>query len=213
MPNPEFAFTRTERAFMLAILYIRLRNALKRYSAAVEANRHDGDPAYIGWLARNILELRVWVQYCSISQEKAMEFCDDGLRDLADINRYGSELAPEQLTVLREEVSSLSPDKGPYQYKLVRQAAKDSGLADLFEANYKPLSKLAHPTALSIMVTLVGASGDSIRMSLVEEATKWAYEAIAKLDSSFLEDEYRKYSFAFDATNVTLPPDQQIRLD
>jgi hypothetical protein len=45
----------------------------------------EGNASKTAWVARNILELSVWVRYCNISDEHGKRFRVDGARDLAGI--------------------------------------------------------------------------------------------------------------------------------
>ena len=115
-------------------------------------NERGGDDGYLAWLARNLLELRVWVAYCSMSAANAIEFAEDAIRDLADLNRslvLNHEPTSSSITAAGE---ALSPGKAVHQYKRVDKAAEECGLADVYKANFKLLSKFAHPTALSVMM-------------------------------------------------------------
>jgi hypothetical protein len=123
--------------------------------------------------ARGLLELSVWSKYCCRSRENARKFRDDALRDFAGLVDAAAKLTPlvphdASDPALVRSVQAINEAKVEVQkiaqtaeidldetYKRVRQAAKDLGSEDLtvFEACNVGLSKLLHPTALSVNTT------------------------------------------------------------
>jgi hypothetical protein len=202
-----------DRDVLPAIVYVRLHNALKRYRDTIVRSIEHGDIPYVAWLARNILELRVWVEYCAMYAKHAQEFYDDAARDLVDLNKGNLDLEPEQRVELNNAAAALPATKDTHRYKKVRQAAKDCGLTVLFEGNYKSLSKLAHPTALSVIVPVVGDGAKAMRLEIVHLAHQLAQDGLARLKMSILGDAYRKYGSWFDAVNPTQPPEMRIVLE
>ena len=43
--------------------------------------------ATVAWLTRNLLELSVWIEYCSLSEENARDFANDVVKDLSGLAR------------------------------------------------------------------------------------------------------------------------------
>jgi hypothetical protein len=112
------------------------------------------------WLARNLLELLVWVKYCGVSRENAWRFHEDALRDakgLVDahakscaamgIENDTAATAAERLQQVASEKLGLEEiDSG---FLAVSHAAKAPcvDLGDRFGSFHRSLSKFAHPTA------------------------------------------------------------------
>jgi hypothetical protein len=110
------------------------------------------------WNARNLLELWVWVKYCTASRENAWRFYEDALRDMQGITESLSKLhalreIPNEFEAsAREKIAEvvrerLGLDSLEGSYKKVADAAKSTGLGDWYAANNAFLSKFAHPTA------------------------------------------------------------------
>jgi len=52
--------------------------------------------ATVAWLTRNLLELSVWIEYCTLSEENARKFANDTLKDL-----YGLAGSMEHVDILK----------------------------------------------------------------------------------------------------------------
>jgi|ERR1039458_4170088 hypothetical protein len=107
------------------------------------------------WLARNLLELAIWAEYCRSSQERAQEFMLDGARDAYDALNIPQELLlPSSGHLkLRQELLDKSKHDGfdiEESYTKVANAAKVLDRGPLFRHMNKTLSKFAHPTAFAI---------------------------------------------------------------
>jgi hypothetical protein len=112
------------------------------------------------WIARNLLELWVWVKYCGVSRENAWRFHEDALRDLKGLTELnekscdvmGIENETSAIAVLRiKDVASeeLGLEDIDSSFLAVAQASKAEGvdLGDRFPPFHRTLSKFAHPTA------------------------------------------------------------------
>lgn len=115
------------------------------------------------WIARNLLEIWVWVKYCGISKENAWRFHEDSLRDLKDlteihksncetlgINDNTFEIASQKIKEVASQELGME-DIDPYYLKVAKAAKADGvdiGNRFVFENRY--LSKFAHPTAFLI---------------------------------------------------------------
>jgi hypothetical protein len=112
------------------------------------------------WIARNLLELLVWVKYCGVSRENAWRFHEDALRDakgLMDahakscaamgIENETAAIAAERLQQVASEKLGLEDIDA--DFLAVSKAAKTPGvdLGDRFGPFHRSLSKFAHPTA------------------------------------------------------------------
>lgn len=135
---------------------------------------------YLGWCCRNLLELLIWALYVTTSKENARRLFEDyiidtehlvtNLRDLLHI--FATETRPEldrnlqtlseQESILRQERarSSLPIDS---RYLDVGRIAKGVGMAKRFASLNRILSKLAHPTSLSILLVLPPDSDAGLR--------------------------------------------------
>jgi hypothetical protein len=199
----------TERSFIPAISYIRLHNLLKYYRRTLDDVSENGDIAYIAWLARNILELKVWVHYCSASTENVQEFSDDAVRDLVDLNKTNDAIDSEHRAQIDELASMIEQDKATTKYKRVSDAAKDCKIAGYEEA-FKTLSKFAHPTAMTIFAP---SKSTLLRSLIVDSAKITADDALKILDSSFLARSYQdseKFLLNFNSTKV---PSDRLELE
>jgi len=112
------------------------------------------------WIARNLLELRVWISYCGVSRDNAWRFHEDALRDVKGLNELqkmtcdvlGLEDETSVIAAqLMKEVASekLGLEDIDSKFLAVASASKAEGvnLGGLFAPFYHSLSKFAHPTA------------------------------------------------------------------
>lgn len=111
------------------------------------------------WIARNLLELLVWVKYCGVSVENAWKFHEDALRDLkglTDVHQkicdiLGIENETSGITVqMMKDVAfeKLGLKDIDSKYLSVADASKEEGVnLNFFPPSHKFLSKFAHPTA------------------------------------------------------------------
>jgi uncharacterized protein YaaR (DUF327 family) len=60
-------------------------NALNRTAFELERARQEGRLATLAWLARNFLELSIWIEYCCASGENAKRFNQDTTRDIFEM--------------------------------------------------------------------------------------------------------------------------------
>lgn len=120
---------------------------------------HDSLPA-AAWIARNLLEIWIWVKYCSVSADNARRFHEDALRDmkgLSDTHQLLCDLCGirDETSAIRQqrlkEVASrkLGLDEIDANYLTVNRAAKADGvnLFDWHSPFNRFLSKFTHPTA------------------------------------------------------------------
>lgn len=114
----------------------------------------------VAWIARNLLELYVWVKYCGVSRENAWRFHEDALRDVKGLidahnktcDTMGIEDDFSAIAADRiKEVSSkkLGLENIDSNFLTVAAAAKAPGvdLGSFFGPLNRSLSKFAHPTA------------------------------------------------------------------
>jgi hypothetical protein len=112
-----------DRRPLPALLYVSFSNAITRYRCLVQRAKRRGALDYIAWITRNILELRVWVEYCSQSQQHCEEFYQDAVRDLNDLHRAVGGLDPEDVKTLQRANKFIGSAKPAHKFKDVKVAA------------------------------------------------------------------------------------------
>jgi hypothetical protein len=113
------------------------------------------------WNARNLLELWIWIRYCSTSRANARRFHEDALRDMQGLTESLSKMhatagiknefeasANEKAAKVAAEMGINSLDS---KYLRVGDAAKSIGLDNWYAPCNAHLSKLAHPTAVLVI--------------------------------------------------------------
>ncbi len=194
-----------------AILYVRLKDAVERNRDLLARAKRRGDLAVVAWLARNLVELRVWVEYCAMSEDNALEFSDDAIRDLVALNRKIPGLDDETRTRLEAAEAGLPRTKDSHKFKEARDAAAIASLGEFYNTNVKILSKYAHPTALSVMAALGEASVKPLRAQFSGVGLTIANEALQKLDSSFIGERYRQYAESMARANDQIPAHRRLK--
>jgi hypothetical protein len=131
-------------------------------SELIETRKSRPSLSVVALLARNLLELRVWTEFCTKSAKDAKTLYLDAVRDVddlircvssVDVNLYpGATDMIKKYADLRVELdNALEPGEMDGTYQKVNKAAKQIGLRG-FEMKYKILSKFTHATSLTIMV-------------------------------------------------------------
>jgi hypothetical protein len=135
----------------------RLEYAIADEARTLETAYASGAPiSMVAWLARNILELLIWIRYCSKSPELAQKFLTDSIRDTIETLEVGKKLAPnpEALAGAKDTLIKTATEDGyqdlDEQFTYVSEAAKEIGAAEAFKIYNKLLSKFAHPTAMLV---------------------------------------------------------------
>jgi hypothetical protein len=205
MNTIEWSQTAGERAASILFVYGGLKGTVIRTRSLVEAGLDAGDVNYVAWLIRNLVELRVWVEYCSVSDKNALEFHEDSVRDLIELDRRVGGMDDETKVELGKAKAMLQTEKPDHKFKSAREAAAEVGLSDFFKQNNKVLSKFAHPTALSVMSNLSPEARQKICKGMSEVGFVIADAALAKLDGGLLGEAYRQYLPALKATLAEFP--------
>jgi hypothetical protein len=205
MDIDEWAQTPGERAIFPAFVYIRLKAAVTRTRDLLQAKQGGGDVNYIAWLTRNLVELRIWAEYCSASDENALEFHEDSVRDLIELNQKVPGIDDETKKELDKAKAMLLKPKPAHKFKSARDAATDVDMLTFYEQNNKMLSKFAHPTALSVMSNLTREARLKICDGFAEAGIKISDETLAKLEGGHLAGTYRKYLPVLDRTLLEHP--------
>ncbi len=116
------------------------------------------------FVVRNLLELSVWSEFCSRSCQNARSFYDDFVKDslgfqkavaqflnLVPSDASAAEAAQVMATVeeaTREAGLSTTDDR----YMRTAEAARQVGIQEFYTSLNRVLSKLAHPTAMALLV-------------------------------------------------------------
>jgi hypothetical protein len=114
----------------------------------------------VAWIARNLLELHVWVTYCGVSRENAWRFHEDALRDISGLtdahkkkcDAMGiqddfSEIAAQRITNVASEKLGLENIDSNFLSVAKAAIAPGVDLGGRFGPFHRSLSKFAHPTA------------------------------------------------------------------
>ncbi len=117
----------------------------------------------LAYVVRNLLELGVWVQFCSKTKRNAERFHEDRFRDglgfseaarrlLATAGENARAADPVQaITTLKEAATKAGILSVDDSYTKVADAAKELGLQEFYTSVNKMLSKFAHPTAMALL--------------------------------------------------------------
>jgi hypothetical protein len=145
----------------------------------------DGDLNELSWRARNLVELQIWAEYCSVSEDNAYEFWEDAQRDFLELFRNAADSSEQ---IARYE-SELTPIKAPDRPKYSTAASKSlpKVRTDYFKEQNDFLSKFVHPTALSILMPIPPENQQNIRNMIVAAAEEYARDAKAVLSKSLIE--------------------------
>lgn len=171
-----------------------------RFSGVIEQFAEDLQSAYdhkwvmtVCWIARSLLEIFVWVRWCNASELNAEQFDQDQARDfygyceaLHGLNIEGrpalKNYTEQLLSGYSEHVRSQGLPNVKNDYKRVRSAAEDLGEGMLFLSLNKILSKLAHPTALAMDVSLREVGMKTFRDIFFLDAVEHAVNSIQALE-------------------------------
>jgi hypothetical protein len=205
MDDFDWDLTSEDKRPLPAFLYLHFSKAITRYRDLLHRAKRRGPLDYMAWLTRNILELRIWVEYCSQSQQHSEEFYQDAIRDLNDLQKTVGGLDPEDVNTLHKANKFIGNAKPAHKFKDVKVAAEEVGLMPLFRQNNKILSKFVHPTAMFVLTLFQGAGADQIRKQFAENGMAVAKQAIEKLEASLLGETYRKYQQTMNAVIAAHP--------
>lgn len=147
----------------------------------------------VAWLARNLLEIFIWVRYCSLSESHAKRFHDDAMRDfygycqaLKGLNVRGDGELKQSIDNLLRGYSNFAKSQGIAEvaddFTRVRKAAEELGETKLFLSMNKVFSKLAHPTALAMDAAWTEVGRKRYRDLFVVDATEMAIRSLEVLE-------------------------------
>jgi hypothetical protein len=153
----------------------------------------------VAWIARSLLEIFVWIQYCNVSEANAKRFFEDVARDF-----HGYCKALEKLNVdhqpgidqsrdLVKRFSESAISEGILDvadgYKDVRDAAAEIGVGSFYAGLNKIYSKLAHPTALALDAAFRKVGRENYRDLFVVDAMQFAIRALSDIED-FVREGY-----------------------
>jgi hypothetical protein len=126
--------------------------------------------------ARNALEMKVWIHYAAGGEKDARRLYDDQTVDARDIMARANGLLslvpddkrPVELDLALRDSQNLLNEKGPEfgsteedRYLRTHSLAQQVGCGQEFKGMFPILSKLMHPTALSMFLNHSGETNDS----------------------------------------------------
>jgi len=166
----------------------RLKIAItKELNELMQAYQHRPMSA-VAWTARNLLELLIWTEYCSESEENAEIFANDCARDAVDAIDLPAGFAIDEQFSHRDARAAIikkTKDAGfdsiDESYTRVSSAAKSVGLGEEFKYSNKLFSKFAHPTALMVM-TPMDEFEQSFRAKFLDGGQRCAEQALARIE-------------------------------
>jgi hypothetical protein len=175
----------------LAHIYRQLLQSLDENATELLGLGEGASLQRIAWLARNILELRMWVGYCTDSKDKALRFADDALRDAVKfltIDEKEVERGLEEEVSFRplRSVIDLARDAGFNAISsptFAWEAAKKINMGKYYRSRNRIFSKLAHATPLSLLAPLPREHQEQLRNQIVDEALRTAEEGIRLLEA------------------------------
>jgi hypothetical protein len=143
-------------------------------------------------LARNLLELQIWVEYLGSSKERAFDFYCESVRDLIDLMRRHFPQQPELKLIFEKSVQSLGTD---FTHKITRvsAAAERVEKKGFYDEQSKFLSKFMHRTALSLFLRFPPTFQKSVQRTFVAYGEQYASDASKALKASVMGDMYGKY--------------------
>lgn len=169
---------------------IRVRSNFRHLCIAAETAF---DVEYLSWSARNLFELSIWAQYVTASEGNAQRFRHDEIVDFAEWQIAAVNLARKydpthdalgtldtQGEWLREKrnENEIEPDRKHLNIGVV---AKEMGMAGLFYGINGFLSKLVHPTALSILLDVDRVREQKLREGVLGVGIGGAEDALRQI--------------------------------
>lgn len=179
---------------MVAAVMLRTRG---NFYHLVYAYDNSNSVELISWAARNLVELAVWAKYVTASEEnwKTMWLdqlidADEFARSVADFIRLhtGDGEILRQLDPFLAAAKKARADNGladTQRYKSVASAAADVGHTSEYKALNKLLSKLVHPTALSIMLVMDNEGQQGLKNWVTSLGINYAHDALTTIIEFF----------------------------
>ena len=141
--------------------------------------------SYAAWVARGFLELDIWLRYAMSSVEASTRFLADSINDIEEffdtvlppLRKYAPALVTEAekgKAIVAESRQSLPNPTTKEPHLNIGKIANDLGLGAYFYSLNGFLSKLVHPTALSVAFTQMPSKWQSIINALLKNALEAA---------------------------------------
>ena len=200
----DWKLTKADRGTIPAMVYAHLVEATERYRELLQRARRRGGLDYVAWITRNLLEVRIWAEYCR-STESAEDFFCDAVRDIVDMLRKFDQPSPEESAELDRAKEFIGDIRPHHRFKSVGKAAEELGIKDFYEKNCKILSKYVHPTAMSVFLKPKGEGEAEIRKQFFDLGRAAAEDALEFLKESPTGDVYRKYRSTMNRVLARLP--------
>lgn len=191
------------------MVYVDLVESIEHYRELLQRAKRRGRLDYVAWITRNLLELRVWAEYCGKSTENAYDFYCDAVRDLVDMLRKFGDPSPELEVQLQKAKAFIGDLKPHHKFKHVDRVAEELGIEDFYEKNWKVLSKYVHPTAMSIFARFRGKAEARARKEFFNLGKEIGNDALRLLKESPTGEVYRKYRSTMNKVNAEMPEDNR----
>jgi len=151
----------------------------------------------LAWVTRNLLELVIWIEFATKSDENAKRFQDDAIKDLYGWAKASIDLEkgqnPAEHKKLSDKMSELeklaqSRELGKLgdDYMRVSAVAKELGHDADFAPRYKLCSKFAHPTAWVVRTASSVEADTDVRNMFFDDGVVLAFAALAHLEQRFV---------------------------
>ncbi|OLE34780.1 MAG: hypothetical protein AUI36_27750 [Cyanobacteria bacterium 13_1_40CM_2_61_4] len=159
---------------MLGAVVLRSRSNYNHLKAAYRSQVE-----YLAWAVRNLLELRIWMQYVTTSTENAERFLNDYMIDSEGFVRgmmgllKNSTERQQDMKTLKQQEQRIAKFRTTYdfrdetKYLNIGKIAKFVGWESVFYNLNMILSKLVHLTSLSVMLTLTKEDDLALRSMMM----------------------------------------------
>jgi hypothetical protein len=141
----------TPLQIQLAVLE-QIENAIQNELVELKQAEDNRPVNAVAWVARNLVELAVWTEYCASSSESAAKFFHDSARDAAELLGMPDSFSKDpdfSFKAVRVEILKEAAEKGVHdlddRYQAVRDAANSIGKREDFVWMNKLLPSLLIP--------------------------------------------------------------------
>ena len=191
------------------MVYVDLVESIEHYRGLLQRGKRRGRLDHVARITRNLLELRIWAEYCGKSPENAYDFYCDAVRDLVDMLRKFEAPEPEVEAELERAKAFIGDRRPHHKFKPVGDAAEELGIKDFYDKNCKVLSKYVHPTAMSVIARFRGKGEERARKEFFDLGRQISEDALRLLKESPTGELYIKYRSILNKVNAEMPEDQR----
>jgi hypothetical protein len=188
-----FDMPEKHREKLLLLVYEGLLAGLDRFASRIPTANSVEEMA---WVARCLLEIEIWVDYCNASQENAEQFWQDSIRDMHELNPKLESSSDEadviNAALLKKTRAMLTGNRKPNDPAYIKRAAVAISRDDYRKLESSTISKFVHPTALSLFVRDPQLEKQMICL-FAEDAARYASEGRKKLAEGRLAEIYSVY--------------------